>query len=260
MAFWSLCTLASEDFDPKRLTERQQVAYFAAVQAADGAPREPGVALHSSPFRLDRLMASMKKVSPTTAGTSGTTVLSPARGEGRSFMSRLSRGATPVKKEAIMSRSGTGGAQMDAQGETRVKGRKRRGAAPHGKENEGRSRSLSEQPLSESIEDDLSMVFEADEHVCASSPSPTVRQRPAADCGASGACLGSDALSSDQDALELAQTESPLEATLREYVERVRAISQKKYEIACRDKERRQEQLVAPPAAAMASGRRPVHP
>ncbi len=258
MAFWSLCTLASEDFDPKRLTERQQVAYFAAVQAADGAPREPGVALHSSPFRLDRLMASMKKVSPTTAVTSGTAVLSPARGEGRSFMSRLSRGATPVK-EATLSRSLTGGAQMDAQGETRVKGRTRRGAAPHGKENEARSRSLPEQPLSESVEDDLSMVFEADEHVCASSPSPTVRQRPAADCGADGACLGGDALSSDQDGLELAQTESPLQATLREYVERVRAISQKKYEIACRDKERRQEQLAPPPAAAMASGRRPVH-
>ena len=51
MTFWTLKTFASEDFDPKRLTERQQLAYFAAQSHAVDNP------LRASPFRLDRLLA-----------------------------------------------------------------------------------------------------------------------------------------------------------------------------------------------------------
>lgn len=44
--------MASEDFDVNRLTERQQVAYFAAKNSDSDNP------LLSSPFRIDQLMAS----------------------------------------------------------------------------------------------------------------------------------------------------------------------------------------------------------
>jgi hypothetical protein len=58
VTFWTLKTFASEDFDPKRLTERQQMAYFAAQSHAVDNP------LRASPFRLDRLLAD-STVEPT---------------------------------------------------------------------------------------------------------------------------------------------------------------------------------------------------
>lgn len=55
MSFWRLKTLASEDFDVSRLTERQQIAFFSAqAQCSDNM-------LQASPFRLDRLLAEKKK-------------------------------------------------------------------------------------------------------------------------------------------------------------------------------------------------------
>lgn len=58
VSFWTLKTLASGDFDPKRLTERQQIAYFAAQTQAAGNP------LMASPFRIDRLLASSISETP----------------------------------------------------------------------------------------------------------------------------------------------------------------------------------------------------
>lgn len=51
VTFWTLKTLASDDFDLSRLTERQQLAFFAAQSKKDGN------ILKVSPFRLDRLLA-----------------------------------------------------------------------------------------------------------------------------------------------------------------------------------------------------------
>ncbi|PJF17189.1 hypothetical protein PSACC_02985 [Paramicrosporidium saccamoebae] len=61
VSFWTLKTLASGDFDPKRLTERQQIAYFAAQSQAAGNP------LMASPFRIDRLLASSISETPLKA-------------------------------------------------------------------------------------------------------------------------------------------------------------------------------------------------
>lgn len=52
MTFWSLKTLASDDFDASRLTERQQMALISAQSDASQNP------LLHSPFRIDRIIAS----------------------------------------------------------------------------------------------------------------------------------------------------------------------------------------------------------
>jgi hypothetical protein len=52
--------MASEDFDISRLTERQQIAYFAAQSSTNKEN-----ALRSSPFRIDRILADSTTNAPS---------------------------------------------------------------------------------------------------------------------------------------------------------------------------------------------------
>lgn len=57
--------MASEDFDISRLTERQQVAYFAAQSVA----AKDNNVLKASPFRIDRILATAGEKNVLSKGT-----------------------------------------------------------------------------------------------------------------------------------------------------------------------------------------------